>query len=128
MSKMFIAQIVLPKVGNNGDSINHAHGFLKTELCRKFGGFTALESSGGWIDPETGNAYLEPGITYQTGMADTPENVAALLKIAIQVGVAAKQLAMAVTLPSGEFQILQTGVDSLDSIDPETVKQGVANA
>lgn len=117
MSKMFIAQIVLPKIANDGASIDHAHAFLKTELCRKFGGFTALESTGGWIDPESGKAYLEPGITYQTGMADTPENVDALRKIAIRAGVMASQLAMAVTLPSGEFEIIQTGT-----------MEGVANA
>jgi hypothetical protein len=117
MSKMFIAQIVLPKTGNDGECINHAHAFIKQSLCHKFGGFTGLDSFGGWIDPKTGVEYLEAGITYQTGMEDTPENADIVRKIAIRAGVMASQLAMAVTLPNGEFEILQTGTT-----------EGVANA
>jgi hypothetical protein len=106
MSKLFVASIVLPKAGNAGEDLTAAHSFIKRELCRAFGGFTALDSFGGWIDPESGVEYLEAGVTYQTGMAATPENETALRSIAYRAGLMAEQLAMAVTLPSGEFVIL----------------------
>lgn len=106
MSKLFLGSIVLPKLGNEGEDLSAAHMLIKRELCRAFGGFTALDSFGGWIDPETGVEYLEAGITYQTGMENTPENETALRSIAYRAGLMAKQLAMAVTLPSGEFAIL----------------------
>lgn len=112
MSKMFVAQIVLPKAGNNGESLDSAHAYMRQALCHHFGGFTALDSFGGWIDPETGKEYLEAGITYQTGMADNAENSARLRAIAERAGRMASQLAMAITLPSGEFEIIEIKEES----------------
>lgn len=106
MSQLFVAQIVLPKLGNNGESLDSAHAHIRKSLCRFFGGFTALDSFGGWIDPESGTEYLEAGITYQTGMADTAENAELLRTIAIEAGIMAQQLAMAITLPNRAFEIL----------------------
>jgi len=106
MQKLFIGQIVLPKNGNSGESLDSVHAYMRQSLCHHFGGFTALDSFGGWIDPATGAEYLEAGITYQTGMADTPENRDTLRHIAKVAGMRANQLAMAVTLPSGEFEVL----------------------
>ncbi|MDW9531905.1 hypothetical protein RWE87_13440 [Sinorhizobium meliloti] len=106
MSQLFVAQIVLPKLGNNGESLESAHAYIRKSLCKHFGGFTALDSFGGWIDPDSGVEYLEAGITYQTGMADTAENAELLRVIAIEAGIMAQQLAMAVTLPNRAFEIL----------------------
>ena len=106
MSKMFVASIVLPKIGNNGESLDSAHAFIKKSLCNHFGGFTAFDSFGGWIDPETGKEYLEAGITYQTGMENTNGNIVMLRLIAKGAGSIANQLAMAITLPNGIFEIL----------------------
>lgn len=112
MTQMHLAQIVLPKAGNKGEDLSAAHAFIRRELCQAFGGFTALDSFGGWIDPDTGTEYLEPGITYQTGMADTQENVAFLRWIAKDAGIMAGQLAMAITLPNRAFEIIDLSKES----------------
>lgn len=103
---MFLAQIVLPKQGNKGENLSSAHAFIRQALCHHFGGFTALDSFGGWIDPATGTEYMEPGLTYQTGMVNSPENAATLRAIAERAGRMAGQLAMAVTLPNRSFEII----------------------
>ena len=103
---MQIASIVLPKVGNNGEDITAAHEFIMRKACELFGGFTAIDSVGGWLD-ERGILYQEEGKTYQIAMVDSPDNRFKLKSIAVFAGKRANQLAMFVTYPGGAAEILE---------------------
>ncbi len=102
---MQIASIVLPKAGNNGENLEFAHMDLMRQLCAEFGGFTALDSVGGWIAPD-GTLYQEDGKTYQVAMTDSPANRAKLQTIARHIGAIAGQLAMFITFPGGAAEII----------------------
>jgi hypothetical protein len=112
---LYLAQMVLPKLGNNGESLATAHAFVRQSFCHHFGGFTALDSFGGWIDPATGAEFLEAGLTYQVGMENTPENIATLRRIAMHAGQMANQLAMAITLPNHAFEVLTVAQEESDN-------------
>jgi len=95
----------MPKQGNAGEDLQAVHYSLRRELAKRFGGYTALESHGGWID-ESGKLYDEPGITYQCACDDCEANREALRQIAKIHGRAAAQLAVFVTYPCGTAEII----------------------
>ena len=47
---MHECSFILPLNDNNGNSLIKLHGELKNQLCRTFGGYTAQEVYGGWLD------------------------------------------------------------------------------
>lgn len=104
---MRLAQIILPERDNDGESLEGVHAQLRKQLAEKFGGYTALKTVGGWIDQRSGKLFEEIGTTYQIGMADTGANSATLRHIAYNIGIMARQLAVAIVLPSGEFEIIE---------------------
>jgi len=40
---------------------------VDAEACKRFGGFTRIDSFGGWID-DSGNVITEPGVIYTIGV------------------------------------------------------------
>lgn len=63
-----LAQIVLPKNDNDGKSLVWVHELLQHKLCAAYGGFTAVDSFGGWIDPKDGKLYKEEGVVYHVAV------------------------------------------------------------
>ena len=86
-----IAQITLPSEDNEGKSLAFAHKSLKLELARTFGGFTAYETAGGWVNPE-GELIEEDGTTYQ--VAFPLEQMGLIVSLAHQAGRMAHQQAV----------------------------------
>lgn len=86
-----IAQITLPSESNEGASLANVHKALKRELAAKFGGFTAFETAGGWVNPE-GELIEEDGTTYQ--VAFPLEQMGLVVSLAHQAGRMAHQQAV----------------------------------
>ena len=66
MRTKLIAQVTLPSEDNDGQSLASVHRTLKTELATAFGGYTAFETGGGWMDGDT--LVEEDGTTYQVAI------------------------------------------------------------
>lgn len=105
---MRMAQIILPDFDNDGNGLEEHHKQLRNDLATTFGGFTAIPATGGWVDQTDNRLYEEDVIAYQIAMEDTPHNITKLHLIASSIGKAAHQLAMGITLPNGEFQVIDT--------------------
>lgn len=86
-----IAQITIPTEDNEGKSLASVHKSLKLELAATFGGFTAFETAGGWVNPE-GELIEEDGTTYQ--VAFPLEQMGLVVSLAHQAGRLAKQQAV----------------------------------
>lgn len=86
-----IAQITIPTEDNEGKSLALVHMGLKRELATAFGGYTAFETGGGWIDPN-GKLVEEDGTTYQ--VAFPLERMGEIVSLAHQAGRLAKQQAV----------------------------------
>lgn len=56
---MFQVSVTLPKRQNDGKSNQFAISNIEMELARTYGGFSAQDVLGGWIDEETGVFYLD---------------------------------------------------------------------
>ena len=91
---MRISSFILPQNDNAGESLADIHAALRAQLCATFGGFTACESLGGWIDPKSMKCYTEAGIRYD--IACNPSDHVKLDSIAIFYGRMANQVAMMV--------------------------------
>lgn len=101
------ARIILPVLDNNGQSLVHAHDYLKRQLCLLFGGYTATASYGGWIDQKTGKLYEEQGTAYDIACEHTQENRAVLVGLAQMLIELAQQKAIYLRLPNGNVQIVE---------------------
>lgn len=86
-----IAQITLPSEDNEGQSLASVHKSLKLELAIAFGGFTAYETAGGWVNPE-GELIEEDGTTYQ--VAFPLEHMSHIVNLAHKYGQKARQQAV----------------------------------
>jgi len=100
-----LAQIILPKADNEGRDLGAVHYSLRRAIASEFGGFTALDSFGGWID-DSGKLYEESGVTYQIACEDSESSRLKLRDIAIIHGRAAAQLAVFVSYPNGAAEII----------------------
>jgi hypothetical protein len=99
------ARIILPFAENGGKDITFAHETLARELASTFGGFTAFNVQGGWVNGE-GKLYLDAGRAYDVAMADTEENAAKLRGIARGIGKLTHQEAVYLRYANGEVDIL----------------------
>ena len=124
------AAFILPRNDNDGCDLADVHLALQSTLVDTFGGFTALESRGGWRDPSNGRLYVEPGLLYQIGMEDSAECRAQLESIALFYGHMAKQICIMVQHANGEIifvDIPQRGVD-VDSAPDNATDHDFAHA
>lgn len=99
------ASIILPINDNQGESLGAVHNKLQTTLCKLFGGFTAVDSFGGWLSPE-GKLYREPGKLYKVAMEPTTSNAAVLRDIARGLAQEADQECIFVEQANGEVEFV----------------------
>lgn len=100
-----IAQFVIPKQDNEGKSLVWHHEQYMKAFCACFGGFTAYDVRGGWMN-EHGKLYHDESVSYHIAMDDTAENVAKLRKLAEAAAGECKQEAIFIVLPSGEVEFV----------------------
>lgn len=100
-----LAQIVLPKADNDGKSLVWVHEMLQKRLCEAYGGFTAVDSYGGWIDPKDGKLYKEEGVLYSVAVRGFNDALA-LRKIAAWLLIEATQEAIFVVFGDGTIDFI----------------------
>ena len=96
---------ILPKTDNDGAPLIGLHCVLHKKLCDMFGGFTAVECSGGWID-SLGNVIIDHSVRYT--VATDNELAEQFRDLAIAFGVSAKQQAVYFVNGLGEVEIIDT--------------------
>lgn len=94
------ARIVLPVQNGNANAPEHT--WLRSKLCRQFGGFTESIGRGGWISP-IGETIVEPISIYDVAMDGDGQE---LIAIARQVGEMAAQDCVYVRLPDGAVEFV----------------------
>lgn len=102
------ARIILPTVANgNVRSSANVHQLLAVDLAYRFGGYTAIKGSGGWLDREAGMLVTEEVTIYDVAVASHDARAAAdLSDLALRAGRQLDQKAVYVRLPNGEVRII----------------------
>jgi hypothetical protein len=67
-------RIILPVNGNDGEPLLQVHVALRKALVQEFGGFTAVDGAGGWVNAD-GVLVSEPVTVYDVA-GDYPMNYA----------------------------------------------------
>lgn len=101
------ARIILPRMGNNGESLNHVHTGLRRALCEAFGGCTAIIVQGSWINDDDKKLYQEEGIAYDIAADDDATVDDQFRAIAARVAWDAKQFVIYLRLPSGKVEFVK---------------------
>lgn len=91
MNNMILASFILPTHDNSGNDLSPIHSGLQSELVDSFGGFTAIDSLGGWRAPD-GKIMVEPGKRYNVAMV--PDSADSFRRVVLSYGKAAHQIAM----------------------------------
>lgn len=106
---MRIAQINLPILDNDGNSLLDLHETIQRDLCNIFGGYTVFEARGGWLAPSTeqelGKLYQETVMVYQIAYNPADGAQHTIRAYAERYGKAAKQLAVFIVI-DGEVEII----------------------
>ena len=98
-----IAQIILPKFDNDGKSLAWCHEQYQKAFCVCFGGYTAYNVRGGWMNDD-GELYRDESIAYHIAMDDMgPIKLRALAQAAAHE---LKQECIFIVLPSGEVEFI----------------------
>lgn len=100
-----IAQFVIPKLDNDGQTLDWQHEVYQEAFCKVFGGFTAYNVSGGWIN-EQGKLFRDESVSYHIAMDETPACINALRTLARAAATECKQEAIFIVLPSGEVEFI----------------------
>jgi hypothetical protein len=100
------ARIILPRNGNNGESLNHVHAGLRRALCEAFGGCTAILVKGAWLD-DSGKLYDEEGIAYDIACVVSPETSSKLRTIAEHVAREASQICVYLRHSGGDVEFVK---------------------
>ena len=100
-----IAQIILPKTDNDGNSLMTIHAEYRKAFCHCFGGYTALPACGGWVD-DKGKLYEDASIVYHIAMDDTYWNAEKVRGLANAAAHEMRQEAIFIVLPSGEVEFI----------------------
>ena len=100
-----IAQIILPKFDNDGKTLAWQHEQYQKAFCACFGGYTAYDVRGGWMN-EHGKLFHDESVSYHIAMDDTEENRDKLRKLAEAAAGECKQEAIFIVLPSGEVEFI----------------------
>lgn len=102
---MKIASLILPNADNAGTPLHDVHACLRADLQDNFGGFTALPSSGGWLDAR-GVVVAETGTLYFIAMLDDAENERKLRSIARHVCKLASQDCVMIATAAGVVEFI----------------------
>jgi hypothetical protein len=100
------ARIILPRMGNNGESLNHVHAGLRRALCEYFGGCTAILVQGSWMDE--GKLHQEEGIAYDIAAEDDDAAIdEQFRRIAGRAARDAQQICVYLRLPCGRVEFVK---------------------
>ena len=102
-----IAQIILPKFDNDGQTLVWQHEVYQEAFCKVFGGFTAYDVRGGWMN-EQGKLFRDESVSYHIAMEETPECFDALRTLARAAAGECKQEAIFIVLPNGNVEFITT--------------------
>lgn len=100
-----IAQIILPKQDNDGKSLTWAHDIYQKAFCSAFGGFTAYDVRGGWMN-DKGILYQDESVSYHIAMDDTFANAEKLRGLAKAAALECRQECIFIVLPSGDVEFI----------------------
>ena len=99
-------RIILPLRTNDGKPLDWLHARLKRQLAEKFGGYTAFQSFGGWVDPKSGKLIEEASVTYDVAAPEQSENY--YLQILCEdLTEAAQQECIYLRLPTGSVNFIE---------------------
>ena len=105
-SKRF-AQIILPKFDNDGNSLVWHHNQYQKAFAYCFGGFTAYDVRGGWMNDD-GKMFHDESVAYHIAMDDDEGNMSGHVEKLRQLADAAahemRQEAIFIALPSGKVE------------------------
>lgn len=100
-----IAQIILPKSDNDGKSLTWVHSQYQKTFCIVFGGFTAYDVQGGWMNDE-GKLFNDESIAYHIAMDDYgPIKLRGLAQAAAGEF---QQECIFIALPNGDVEFITT--------------------
>lgn len=100
-----IAQFVIPKLDNDGKTLVWQHQVYQEAFCACFGGYTAYDVRGGWMN-EHGKLFHDESVSYHIAMDDTAENAAKLRKLAQAAAGELKQECIFIVLPNGNVEFI----------------------
>ncbi len=98
-----IAQIILPKFDNDGKSLTWQHEQYQKTFCIIFGGFTAYEVQGGWMD-YSGRICQDTSVSYHIAMDDM--GTIKLRALAQAAAHELKQECIFIVLPNGNVEFI----------------------
>lgn len=99
-----IAEIIIPKLDNDGKSLTWVHQKAMEYMARNFGGYTAIDSRGGWLDD--GKLYHDESVTYRVAMTLDGTHTSIWRQFAVNVAIWGEQLCIAVTFANGDFVLI----------------------
>lgn len=98
------AMIIVPKTDNDGESLELLHIDIEHHLCATFGGFTATDVRGGWLD--NGKVYRDTSVAYTILVSDGWSDEEELFDAAQWLAFAARQEVVYLRLPTGEVHFV----------------------
>ena len=98
-----IAQIILPKTDNDGNSLVWQHEQYQKAFCAIYGGYTSYEVQGGWMNDE-GKLYRDESIAYHIAMDDM--GTIKLRALAQAAAHELKQECIFIVLPNGNVEFI----------------------
>lgn len=105
---MKLATIILPLIDNEGSDLFAVHQGLKHELLREYGGYTGVETIGGWAG-KNGTVEGEKAIKYEVAMERA--DVCKFRELAAATCRFAKQEAVMIVTPNGEVEFVHAKPD-----------------
>jgi len=101
---MKLAQLILPLLDNNGESLFYQHEQLKHDLLKAWGGYTVQDGAGCWKNV-VGKIMAEQVRVYSIAMSITDAQKLRLL--ALELAAAARQESVMIILPDGTVEFVQ---------------------
>ena len=100
-----IAQIILPKFDNDGKTLAWQHEQYQKAFCHCFGGYTAYDVRGGWMN-DHGRVFNDESIAYHIAMDDYgPIKLRGLAQAAAGEF---QQECIFIALPNGDVEFITT--------------------
>lgn len=102
-----IAQIILPKFNNDGKSQAWLHQEYRKAFCIVFGGYTAYDVQGGWMNDD-GKLFNDESVAYHIAMDDNNVNVEKFRGLAQAAAGEFQQECIFIALPNGDVEFITT--------------------
>ena len=103
-----IAQIILPKADNDGNSLTWHHVQYQKAFAHCYGGFTAYDVHGGWM--HEGRVMQDASVSYHIAMhdddGDMSGDVVKLRQLAQAAAKELKQECIFIVLPCGDVEFV----------------------